>query len=103
MRAGKGTNIRKLSEQKLQAELNHLDTGESPEAALKPTFERPAIEKFVGDVVIKAFSIKIGLNDDLFAFGLDSLKSTEIVRGLKGGLKRLLSLLPIFRNLIALQ
>ncbi|KAL9084959.1 MAG: hypothetical protein Q9165_007825 [Trypethelium subeluteriae] len=87
VRAGKGTIIRRLSEQKLQAEIDRLSINESHEAFLSYPSERTAIENFVSDVVAKAFSQGVGVHDDLFAFGLDSLKSTELVKNLKSGIK----------------
>ncbi|KAI9705387.1 MAG: hypothetical protein M1820_005217 [Bogoriella megaspora] len=87
VRASKDTIIRKLSEQKLQAELNRLSTSEFHQALLKPTFERTAIESFVSDVVTKSFSQDVGIDDDLFAFGLDSLESTEVMKSLRSGIK----------------
>ena len=89
VRAGKGTVIRKLSEKKLQAEVDKLYLDEKPRIFLKPKFERSAVETFIGDIVNDAFPEKISLHDDFFTFGLDSLKSAVILRNLRAGIKPL--------------
>jgi len=89
VRAGKGTVIRKLSEQKLQEEVDELYSDQKPRIFLQSRFETSAIETFVRDIVADAFSRSIGLDDDLFEFGLDSLKSAEVIRNLKAGIKPL--------------
>ena len=89
-RAGKGTVIRKLSEKKLQKEVEELYLKGYSHFFLKSKSERPAVEAFVADVVADAFSTSLSLHDDLFAFGLDSLKASEIMHNLKAGIKPLL-------------
>ncbi|MCJ1242622.1 hypothetical protein MMC14_010631 [Varicellaria rhodocarpa] len=89
VRAGKGTVIRKLSEEKLRIEADELYLEEKPRISLKLNIERSTIETFVGYVAMDAFSRKIGAHDEFFAFGLDSLKSTAMIRNLKASIKPL--------------
>ncbi|KAF4627477.1 hypothetical protein G7Y89_g10678 [Cudoniella acicularis] len=65
IRAGKGTVIRKLSEKKLQAEIDKLYLSD--------------VETFAGDIVADAFSKRLHLHDDFFAFGLDSLNTAFFI------------------------
>ena len=89
VRAGKGTVVRKLSEQKnLPIVEKVYSVGNiGLRLQLKPTFGKAAIARFVNNVVTNSLSVPfIGGDDNLFAYGLDSVKSTEMVRTLKAGI-----------------
>ena len=93
LRAGKGTVVRKLTEQKIRDKIEemystaHIPT---PLFKLQPDFDRESIERFVQNIVNDTFQSKIGLEDDFFTHGLDSLKSIEMLQALKGGIASLI-------------
>ena len=85
-RAGKGMVVRKLTEQSYKSELDDLysvDSGRTQRTVpiLKPTFSRQSVESFVRSVITSCFPAAIGMSsdDDMFAHGLDSLKTAELV------------------------
>jgi thioester reductase-like protein len=93
-RAGKGTVVRKLTEQTFKLEIDALYEGTYPAThfnppILKDMFERQAVLQFVRAVVTSSFpaAAEIADEEDLFSFGLDSLKSTELVKTLKSGIR----------------
>lgn len=90
IRAGKGTVIRKLSERQLQAEVDALYLTDSFGVSLKQDPDHSGVETFVKHIVNDVFAGEIGLDDDFFTFGLDSLKSTVIVQNMKAGIKSVL-------------
>lgn len=53
---------------------------------MKYISSKSAFKTFVGSLTAEAFSKEVDLEDDLFALGLDLIKSTEIVRNLKTGI-----------------
>ena len=88
VRAGKGTVIRKLSEKKLQAEIDAVYNDQETGRVLT-SYDRVDVQSFVERVVADAFSGTIGEQADLLTCGLDSLKAAEIVQHLKAGMKPL--------------
>lgn len=98
-RTGKGTIVRKLTEEDYKNEIEqlYLETSSSPQAnvvdlQLKPTliYELPNIEAFCRGIVSAAFPVggKIDGDEDFVAYGLDSEQTVEIVSNLKRHLRR---------------
>lgn len=93
-RAPKGTVVRNLTERAYEKETSELYSLDATEAkfeslpTLKSKFEFAEIENFVRCVISPAFSrIANASNDeDMFALGLDSLKTIEIVELLTAAL-----------------
>lgn len=97
-RAGKGTIIRKLTEQLYKPEIDELYVNDSAAAlqelpqlqrTMIPHFEPGTILKFVRDIVTYSFPELSGIqdDDDLFSRGLDSVTIGQLLRSLKSGLK----------------
>ncbi|XXH01320.1 hypothetical protein Hte_007678 [Hypoxylon texense] len=104
IRAGKGTIIRKSTEAAYQGEIEQLysnassrDQGQMLSIGLEPTlkafYERTKITNYLRQITSVSFvpAATIGENEDLFAHGLDSLQTLEIVANLKRNLQGLTS------------
>ncbi|KAI0169141.1 acetyl-CoA synthetase-like protein [Hypoxylon sp. FL1284] len=104
IRAGKGTIIRRATEEIYQREMERLYSNSSPQdedhvlsISLEPTLEasyEPAkIISFLRQVIAVSFApaSSIEEKEDLFSYGLDSLQTLEIVANLKRSLERLTS------------
>ena len=94
VRAGKGTVVRRLTEDFYATEIQAMYTqAESPSTnnipLLEATYEADAVRKFVRDSIATILpQTQFSDDDDMFKYGLDSLKSIEVLNGLKAGLKR---------------
>ncbi|KAF2441511.1 hypothetical protein P171DRAFT_523500 [Karstenula rhodostoma CBS 690.94] len=97
-RAGKGTIVRKLTENLYKSEINELYTNGSVslsqklprlQAIMKPHFELSTILNFVRDIITCSLPELSGIqdDDDLFSCGLDSVMIGQLLGNLKGGLK----------------
>lgn len=92
-RAGKGTVVRKLTVKKFAEELAALySDGGVGNLQGGPTLSNPndakSVQEFVREAVNHSFPMNgIKMNDDLYVYGLDSLKTVEIIAVLKAGLK----------------
>lgn len=104
IRAGKGTVIRKATEAAYKDEIEQLysnvsfrDQGQMLSIGLEPTlkafYEPTKIISFLRQILSVSFSpaTTVGENEDLFAHGLDSLQTLEIVANLKRNLQGLTS------------
>lgn len=102
-RTGKGTVVRKLTEQAYKDEIKALDS-DAPltngifngidnmglEPSLKPVYERATVIGFLRRVLTAASfaaGATVGEDDDFFAYGLDSVQSIEITANLKRTLR----------------
>jgi acyl-CoA synthetase (AMP-forming)/AMP-acid ligase II len=100
-RAGKGTIVRKLTEQNFKEEIETLYSQTKLQllANLPPLmttferkdvlqFERKGVLRFVRSIIVSCFPAAAAASDgeDLFSHGLDSLKITELVPILKAGI-----------------
>lgn len=91
-RAGKGTVIRKLTAQKFSEEIAALYTDGGVRSmnggpSLSNTNDAKSVQEFVRQAVNLSFPMDgIKGNDDLYAYGLDSLKTVEIIAVLKAGI-----------------
>lgn len=101
VRAGKGTIVRKLTEARYIEEINALYTeatnltlnaAPSLKPTLTPVYEMEAIQKWVRSLIVNAFPAAVDVldDDDLYSYGLDSLKSLEIIKNLNSGLRDIL-------------
>lgn len=97
-RAGKGTIVRKLTENLYELEIDELYANESAsppqelprlQATMKPYFEIGTILNFVRGIITRSFPELSGIqdDDDLFSCGLDSVMIGQLLGNLKGGLK----------------
>ncbi|KAL1598059.1 putative secondary metabolism biosynthetic enzyme [Paraconiothyrium brasiliense] len=97
-RAGKGTIVRKLTEDLYKSVIDELYANETVprfpglprlQATMKPHFETGAIINFVRGIIKHSFPDLSGIqdNDDLFSCGLDSVMIGQFLSNLKGGLK----------------
>lgn len=94
-RAAKGTIVRKLTEEAYKPEIDALYNSSTPEnllesvPALEATYDASAVEKWVRSIVLLTLPIMANAsnNDDMYALGLDSLKTIEIVELLKRSLQ----------------
>ena len=92
-RAGKGTVIRRLTEQSYAAEIAALYESESAvrqnaTPILPASFALEEVKQFVRSCITSSFpNVEIADHDDLFALGLDSLKTLNIAAMLRAGLK----------------
>ncbi|KAH9890802.1 acetyl-CoA synthetase-like protein [Xylariomycetidae sp. FL2044] len=97
-RTGKGTIVRRLSEEAYKQEIEALyaDTASvvSPSAAplkpsLRPTYGLPAVIQFVRDVFTPSFprAADIEEEEDFFQHGLDSVQTLEVVSALKHSIR----------------
>ncbi|KAI0532164.1 hypothetical protein GGR58DRAFT_491137 [Xylaria digitata] len=103
VRTGKGTIVRKLTEEAYHEEIDRLysqQTGNSikvslkpiiPEPNAKPIYERNAIAKFIREIVTSSFleAANIQDHDDFAAHGLDSEQTVSIVSSLKRNLREI--------------
>ncbi|KAI9645908.1 hypothetical protein NHQ30_005345 [Ciborinia camelliae] len=94
-RAGKGTIVRKLTEQTFKEEIDSLYSQtkllySDKIPTLKATFERQSVLQFVCSIVVSCFPAAVDAADseDLFSHGLDSLKINELVATLKSGIAK---------------
>jgi thioester reductase-like protein len=98
IRAGKGTIVRKLTERLYGPEIESLYAARynatmrslpSLQPTMKPVFEMSAVLHFVRSIIVDAFpEMKhLGDDDNLFSYGLDSLKMSQLVDHLKTALK----------------
>ena len=97
IRAGKSTIVRKMTEKQYSSEIEalysreavepHKSTDQTP--TLRPSFPVQSVSSFVRETVILALPSSVALSDvdDLFAYGLDSLKSIDLCKKLKHGLQ----------------
>ncbi|KAI0389196.1 hypothetical protein F5Y17DRAFT_141260 [Xylariaceae sp. FL0594] len=104
-RTGKGTIVRKLTEEAYKDEIDRLyhdedededspasapETNTAPAIRLKPTvtYDLPGVVEFVRSIVSSSFPIAKTMkdDDDFLAFGLDSEQIIEIVHKLKRNL-----------------
>ena len=93
-RAGKGTVVRKLTEQTFKSEIDALYTTGALEnqrkaPVLRATFDPQAVLEFVRLSLTSSFpaAADIADDEDLFSFGMDSLNITELVATLKAGIQ----------------
>jgi thioester reductase-like protein len=93
-RAGKGTVVRKLTEQTFKPDIealyvNGIVTNQRKEPVLRATYEWQAVLDFVRSSIVSSFppAAEIGEDEDLFSFGLDSLNITDLVSRLKAGIE----------------
>ncbi|KAF2256018.1 acetyl-CoA synthetase-like protein [Trematosphaeria pertusa] len=98
-RAGKGTIVRKLTEQLYNLEIEELyaTTSAAPpqqelprlQATMKPHFEIGTVLSYVRSIISSSFPELSGIedDDDLFSSGLDSVMIGQLLGNLKGGLK----------------
>ena len=114
LRAGKGTVVRNLTEQRMQDKIEKMYSTAHipiPRFKLQPGFDRNSVEIFVQSIINDTFQTEIGLGDNFFTHGLDSLKSIEMLQALKGDILSLvdqqklhwMSLDLIYRFLTGLQ
>jgi thioester reductase-like protein len=98
IRAGKGTIVRRLTERLYEPEIESLYAAQynasvrslpSLQPTMKPVFEMSAVLHFVRSIIMDAFPEMKQLSDDdnLFSYGLDSLKMSQLVDHLKTALK----------------
>ena len=96
-RVGKGTVVRKMTEKQYSSEIEALYSREAVEPhistdqtlTLRPSFPVQSVSSFVRETVVLALPSSVALSDgdDLFAYGLDSLKSIDLCKKLKHGLQ----------------
>ena len=92
-RAGKGTVVRKLTENDFTSEIDELynANGRGTQTIgpiLKASYSHESVKDFVRALVAELFSgIKIRDFDDMYVLGLDSLKTIEIANSLQAGLR----------------
>ncbi|CAJ2511290.1 Uu.00g069150.m01.CDS01 [Anthostomella pinea] len=97
-RTGKGTVVRKLTEQIYKPEIENLYSDESSQkktasvslkASLKPVYEHSVVVDFLRTIVSESFvpGATIGEDEDFFSYGLDSVQTLEITSNLKRNLK----------------
>ena len=94
VRAGKGTVVRKLTEDLYSQEIKELyarqDQGKFPEkvAGLSATaFTLGAVKRLIRSIIpVGPHSDKLQDNDDLYVFGMDSLQTVEALRALRTAL-----------------
>ncbi|KAI0430794.1 acetyl-CoA synthetase-like protein [Xylaria sp. FL1042] len=103
VRTGKGTTVRRLSEDLYKDEIENLYSGslssqEQPvtislKPILKPVYELSAVTRFLREVVSLSFApgASIGEDDDFFGYGLDSMQTLAIVSDLRRHLKSVTS------------
>ncbi|KAI1747021.1 hypothetical protein F4782DRAFT_522771 [Xylaria castorea] len=103
VRTGKGTIVRKLTEEAYNEEIDRLysqQTGDGIKVSLtpitaepnaKPIYKRDAIAKFIREVVTSSFSEAANIqdHDDFAAHGLDSEQTVSIVSSLKRNLRKI--------------
>ncbi|KAI1078275.1 acetyl-CoA synthetase-like protein [Whalleya microplaca] len=96
LRTGKGTIIRKMTEEVYLNEIENLystNSGGNIEVELKPTlkphYETTTVDEFLRRIISASFpaGATIGGNEDFFAHGLDSVQTLEIVSSLKHNLE----------------
>lgn len=92
-RAGKGTVVRKLTEQTFKEEIDALYVDGTVSShknlpILKAPYEHSAVLTFVRASMVSTFPLAANISDDedLFSYGLDSLKTAELVAALKAGI-----------------
>jgi len=94
-RTGKGTIVRRLTEEAYKEEIDRLYQDASPEAntpviRLKPTvtYDLPGVVEFVRSIIGSSFPVANSMadDDDFLAYGLDSEQIVEIVFNLKRNL-----------------
>lgn len=99
-RTGKGTIVRKLTEDAYKDEIEHLYSSSSQEDRLvtvslksstKTVYEPAAVISFLRQVIAVSFPQEstIGDDEDFIAHGLDSIQTLEITANLKRNLKGL--------------
>lgn len=99
-RTGKGTIVRRLTEEAYKDEIERLYSSSSQEARLvavnlkpvtKTVYETPAVTSFLRQLIAISFpqESNIGENEDFFAYGLDSIQTLEITTNLKRNLQGL--------------
>lgn len=97
-RAGKGTIVRKLTENQYKAEIEELYMSESVatpqelprlQAPMNTHFKLITVVEFVRGAITCSFPEFSGIQDDdgLFSSGLDSVMISQLLINLKGGLK----------------
>ena len=93
-RAGKGSVVRKLTEQSFKSVIDALYTtgtlaNQRKVPVLRASFDRQAVRDFVRLALASSFPAAAAIADDedLFSFGLDSLNITELVATLKAGIQ----------------
>ena len=93
VRAGKGTVVRKLTENAYAEEIEHLYSGRYPQLLTKPSplvataFSSDATENLIRSILPSTLNAdKIKDSDDLYISGLDSLKTMEAVEALRSSL-----------------
>ncbi|KAI8625972.1 acetyl-CoA synthetase-like protein [Xylariaceae sp. FL1651] len=103
IRTGKGTIVRKLSEELYKGEIEELyssssssqeaSTSVSLKPTLKPVFELPAVAQFLREILALSFApaATISEDEDFFAYGLDSVQTLEIASNLRRNLKSVTS------------
>ncbi|KAL1884099.1 putative NRPS-like protein biosynthetic cluster [Diaporthe australafricana] len=101
-RTGKGTVVRKLTEELYQEGISKLYSGLSQQdktitvgltANLKTIYEPAAVIEFLRQIFAPSFppAATFGEEDEFFAHGLDSIQTLEITTNLKRNLERLTS------------
>lgn len=101
-RTGKGTIVRKLTEESYSDEIEHLYSSSSDQdkvvtVNLKPitktVYEPAAIVSFLRQILAVSFppASALGDNEDFFAHGLDSIQTLQITTNLKRNLEGLTS------------
>ena len=94
VRAGKGTVVRKMTAQMFATEIENLYSSNDLELSgphLDPgaTEDLKTVQDYVRECIgISFLAPNLNDDDDLYVFGLDSLKTMEITRILKSGLPR---------------
>lgn len=99
-RTGKGTVVRKLTEDVYKDEIEHLYSSSSQvdrlvtvnlKSSTKTVYELAAVTKFLRQIIGASFSqaSTVGDSEDFFAHGLDSIQTLEITANLKRNLKGL--------------
>lgn len=93
-RAGKGTVVRKLTEQTFKSEIDALyatgtEISQRKVPVLRATYDRQMVVDFVRLSLASSFpaAANIADDEDLFSFGLDSLNIAELVATLKAGIE----------------
>lgn len=102
VRTGKGTIVRKLTEELYQEEISKLYSSLSQENGIvvglkgkpKTVYEPAAIVEFLRQIFAASFpsAATFGEEEEFFAHGLDSIQTLQIVTNLKRNLKGLTSL-----------
>jgi thioester reductase-like protein len=98
VRAGKGTIVRKLTERLYEPEIESLYAAQydvtmralpTLQPTIKPVFDMSAVLQFVRSIIEDAFPEmkQLGDEDNLFSYGLDSLKMSQLVIHLTTALK----------------